>query len=1524
MSKADYDRILNDDFQLANEYLRMIVQLAIDGKTTELAEMEVRETRPWLQAILDFLKNALLRLPEDPLLQTYVNRITEALLSLPSNTSVGIQGGRGYIETPTRAVFRSFDGATQIGVRYSVVDIKDARTNNQLNTSQNRDRTSRVSRQQIESIKANFTAGRIADGAVIYPDGFRRGNPITTEGTPILDSSLNVLVGNGRLQALTELQQDGSAKYAEYKSYITDPRVAEQFGFTPEQLQQISQMEAPVLVRVLEQDFQKTEQGTQDQELFVRTSNVSTTATLSAVEQAVSDARAMIPPQDGADPLGRLGVNEDGTTQLSKSFIDWFVANVVSPTERPQIFTPDGQLAPAAEKRMSIAILARALAPADLQDRSSLQALSDVVTGTWEGSQKVAKALESISQQVAIYRSLQESGERYQLDISQDILAAVKMVSAFKADAEASNASREITEGPMIQRARIWQRSRLAFASVNQTTTKLFEVFASSGSPQVSAASVRKPILAYYVMANAEGNPREDAELGTGLLATERTPARTMQEIFSIAFEVTQAPSETLRSRTILSSKAIAEIAKRMRILREIRNERGLTGRQQQEYENLERTMGQQFMFDGEAMGRRPEQIMLPEVTARQPQQIDEKYVQDRLFSRRLRRTDETTNFLPGLAEPSSQGAEGTQQNAQGNVAGQAGGIRTEQGASERGRVGSSAAIGAGGVGYGQPTTTAEATGGTGVLGTYGGSAQAITGGVDRSGSGVGTGLGTTTDGQLGSGAELGQERAGSRAVDGGGAGTGAGQVAGGQVRVGDTATATSPIAGGQPGLGASTSRTAGGVGAVEGGGGGGEGAVQPATAGYRATAPTRGAFEYSIENGQLVRADGSGVKQAIPATEEQRRATEKYLPVRDSLKALFNAESLGDSEVASVARAKLNEVYSDFVRAYGTFNRANDPYYSGNPAIRHLADDPEFYSVLSIESPITATQRALFDDVATLRSFTWGRGSIFESARIAPNNPPASAKTPSEAVQNSLSWNGGAVTAEYVSQQTGIAIPQAREALVSDQTIVEEIDPDTAAPTGRFVPVGHFVGGNVRQKLKTAKRALDNGHQVQRHISMLKTAIPAEQPLAKMYVGPSAQWIPDDIRNSFIYEALEFTGNAYLADRYYVEERTPSPANGDFAIYGVTAARMFEHLLNGTLPVVRINGTVNPRRTAEAVSILKKLEKKWNQWVRSGIHGQRVEGVFNSVLNAYAEPSYTFSPALPGLAVDVRRDMHQTSAVARSLLNRTSYTAHMVGAGKTFTQIMTAMELKRLGLAQKNLMVVYGPTFGQFMTSIKRAYPTARVLAATPTTFSPANRQKFLEMAATQDWDIILMTHTQYDMLKPGEDSVRRFYGDQRRVLGSRRSSIPVGSRAEGNLDRKMDRIDAKMANALDDLTKIPNHLKFDSLNVDSLFIDEAHTYKGIPIQTTRTGKGMPNRSSKIGDSNLLKTNSIHGKNGRVYLASGTPLVNSVAEAYGVIKLANPELLTDAGIETFDDFISSFVRPDWTLSYLMEGHVRV
>ncbi|NBO26369.1 MAG: hypothetical protein EBU96_06185 [Actinobacteria bacterium] len=423
------------------------------------------------------------------------------------------------------------------------------------------------------------------------------------------------------------------------------------------------------------------------------------------------------------------------------------------------------------------------------------------------------------------------------------------------------------------------------------------------------------------------------------------------------------------------------------------------------------------------------------------------------------------------------------------------------------------------------------------------------------------------------------------------------------------------------------------------------------------------------------------------------------------------------------------------------------------------------------------------------------------------------------------------------------------------------------------------------------------------------------------MYVGPGAQWIPNDIRNRFIYEVLDFNGRAYLADRYYVEERTPAPAISEFAIYGIKPSRMFEHLLNGTLPVVRTRNATDARRTAEAVSVLKNLERKWSQWIRSGTQGQTIERLFNDTINSYAEPSYTFQPALPGLSTDIRRDMHQVSAVARSLMNKSAYFAHMVGAGKTFSKIMTAMELKRLGLANKPLMVVYGPTFGQFMTSIRRAYPTARVLAATKTSFAPANRKKFLEMAAQQDWDIILMTHDQYDMLKPGEDSIRRFYGDQRRLLGGRRFDMPsTAGRAESNLNRKIDRIQAKEANALDEAQKVPAHLKFDNLGVDAIFIDEAHTYKGIPLQTTRNGKGLPNRHSNIGDTNLLKVQSVHGKNGRVYLASGTPLVNSVAEAYGVLQLANPSLLKDAGINTFDDFISSFVRPDWTLSYTWKG----
>lgn len=1543
--KKQYEEILNNEFMLSHEYIRMLVQFALEGKTTEIEKYGITAAKTWLQAILDFLKQYLFEIPNDPVVRRFVDAISLTIKSLPAYAEIGVQGARGYVETPDRALF----GETpRIGVRYVIIDAGEAKINQSINSSQNRDRTSRVSREQIESIKRDLNPGRVTEGAIIYPDGFERGNPMTTEGAPVVDSSLNILAGNARMTAILELILEKSNRYQEYKSYITNPKFANDYGFTEAQMQAIQKMESPVLVRVLEREFEATPEGQDEQSRFVRSSNVASTAALSPIEQAISDARALVPGPDEQDPMLQLSLSE-GKGIFDLDFIKYFLRKVVSPSERPLMFNPDGSFSQALMNRMETAVLARAYSPQDFTDRAILTALSDLVTGTWEGNQKVKNALLAMAQPISIYRAAQEAGQKYPLDISQDILAAVRLVSSFKADASAPNAPKEITRGPMGQRAELWARSLLGFAQASEIGQALFYRFVEAGNKAVTEKTILRPLLAYYTLADQQGSPAIDNEIQNGLfkdgnLANE--PTKTKLEIFRISIETVQRQIEqeeaqkvvkevfqetekgdTLKSQPLANQASqIASITRRMLALREVRDSKGqLSARQQQEYEFLERALGQQFMFEEEYLGIAPARPV--EQPAPPKADIGEKYIQGDLFSARLR-DDENTPFLPFFPQVGGQGVAGQGETAQGNIAGEPGRTGPVEGATGTGGSGSAVVGRAGGQGYGGSVQQGEGISGPNIQQPYTGATEPSAGGTRESGSGVEGGYPSNAGGQPRATTGVGGGTGRGVGTDIGG-GVGAVQIPGGEVRGGGTgqaggvapAEATDATRG--YGTGAGSQIAGGTAGTTPTAGGRGEIAGQP-TATRQGLA--RGAFEYSVDNGTLQKRDANGAVIQSNFTQDQTQAAQRYVNVREALKALFSAEIAGNEELASVARSRLSTAYGEFVRIYGTLNKPNDSFYAGNKAIQFLADDPDFYSVLSIESPVRASQGALFTDMAAQRSITWERGGIFEKSVITPNTPPQKSVDARDAINNSIQWNGGFITPEYVSKQTGLAIPQAREALASDQSIVEEIDPETAKPNGRFVPVGHFVSGNVRSKLSTAQRALDNGQQVQRQVAILRAAVPPEQKIGKIYAGPGARWIPNELRSRFISEVLGFEGSAYLADKWYIEERLEASNTGDFAIHGLTAAKMFGHLLNGTLPKVRVRNPitgvtrVDTRRTQQAIEVLRNLQNRWRTWIRSGAQGRQIETIFNEKINAYAEPLYQFQTALPGLSTDIRKDPHQTSVVARNVMNKSSYISHMVGAGKTYSMIMSAMELKRLGLAKKPLIVAYGPTLGQVVASAKKAYPTSRLLVATKSSFSPKNRQRFLEAAASQDYDIIIITQDNYDMLVPGEDSIRAYYREQRRIYGNRRSSIPPGERAESNLDRKMDKLSQREQEAIANAGKTPSHMKFDNLGVDAIFIDEAHGYKGIPINTTRAGKGLPTAYSAKGFKSMLKTNHIHSLGGRVYMASGTPIVNSVAEAYGTIQLTNPSLLREIGIETFDDFVSTFIQPDYTLNYTWKG----
>ena len=96
----------------------------------------------------------------------------------------------------------------------------------------------------------------------------------------------------------------------------------------------------------------------------------------------------------------------------------------------------------------------------------------------------------------------------------------------------------------------------------------------------------------------------------------------------------------------------------------------------------------------------------------------------------------------------------------------------------------------------------------------------------------------------------------------------------------------------------------------------------------------------------------------------------------------------------------------------------------------------------------------------------------------------------------------------------------------------------------------------------------------------------------------------------------------------------------------------------------------------------------------------------------------------------------HQKSGVWRTLQTPNILLGHVVGAGKTYTMVASAMELKRLKLANKPLFAVPNHMLGQFSTELLMLYPGANILVAGKEDFEAQNRKKLFSRIATGNWD--------------------------------------------------------------------------------------------------------------------------------------------------------------------------------------------
>jgi len=134
-------------------------------------------------------------------------------------------------------------------------------------------------------------------------------------------------------------------------------------------------------------------------------------------------------------------------------------------------------------------------------------------------------------------------------------------------------------------------------------------------------------------------------------------------------------------------------------------------------------------------------------------------------------------------------------------------------------------------------------------------------------------------------------------------------------------------------------------------------------------------------------------------------------------------------------------------------------------------------------------------------------------------------------------------------------------------------------------------------------------------------------------------------------------------------------------------------------------------------------------------------------------------------------------------------------------------------------------------------------------------------------------------------------------------------------NVERKIAGYDAKIQK-LADMPRDNDAIHFEMLGVDHLFIDEADMFKNLEYNTQLVGVkglGTPAGSERAFDM-FMKIQHVQQNGGGVTFATGTPVSNTLVEAYTMQRYLQPEELELNGLTAFDSWVRQFAEAVTTM----------
>lgn len=512
-----------------------------------------------------------------------------------------------------------------------------------------------------------------------------------------------------------------------------------------------------------------------------------------------------------------------------------------------------------------------------------------------------------------------------------------------------------------------------------------------------------------------------------------------------------------------------------------------------------------------------------------------------------------------------------------------------------------------------------------------------------------------------------------------------------------------------------------------------------------------------------------------------------------------------------------------------------------------------------------------------------------------------------------------GRVDMGYIADRIGTSEAEAAR-LLGDSVYLDPYTMD-------WVSSEEYLSGNLVRKLEVAIRANRATGSFGRNIKALREALPPRVPTEAIYAPLGAPWLPASVIRDFVSHLMcdpncpcevlhdSTTGSWDIRGKGRYRLRPESRR-----IWGTTrmqALDIVEATLNGR--PVRVTDEVpspatksgtkrvpNHDETLMAIERQQLICREFETWLWSDPERSReLEDLYNSRYCGWVPRRYDGSVLdFPGMSDGMALRPYQRDTVLRVLANQDVLVAHDVGAGKTYTAIAAIMELRRMGISSKNLVVVPNNVMGQWASLFTEMYPGADVLVVLPQDFHPERRQAALAEIRDGDHDAVLMASSSFDLIPHSKDEALRAIDARIReldkALGDPSRSTAAAKRERGACVKRREKVKGEKAAA---------GITFDQLGVTRLFVDECHAYKNLRIGSGFRSGGLSRSGSKKCEHMLTAVRCVQRGGGGAVFLTGTVITNSIADLYVFQTYLQPGTLSLLDIRGFEAWCGLFAR---------------